>query len=189
MFSLTEPSDSDIVAFISAQSDRPFSYAEVGATRGSAPSGYNVDHNRIQLGSGAEVYERAVVALKLWRQFQLGWVTVAPRGVKIETGATVAVKALAFGMWSLNACRVVYVIDEPERFGFAYGTLPEHIERGEERFLIEWNRNDDSVWYDILAFSQPQHPLVRLGRPVARIMQKRFARDSLRAMKSTIDSV
>src|ERR1051326_6383031 len=90
MFSLTEPSDSDIVAFISAQSDRPFSYAEVGATRGSAPSGYNVDHNRIQLGSGAEVYERAVVALKLWRQFQLGWVTVAPRGVKIETGATVA---------------------------------------------------------------------------------------------------
>jgi len=92
-------------------------------------------------------------------------------------------------MWSLNACRVVYVVDEAHattRFGFAYGTLPDHIERGEERFLIEWNRTDDSVWYDILAFSQPRHPLVRLGFPVARMMQKRFARDSLAAMRSAI---
>src|SRR6185436_6673895 len=98
---------------------------------------------------------------------------------------------------------VVYVVDEDEsiaqfaaagrgeteaagirRFGFAYGTLPDHIERGEERFLIEWDRKDDSVWYDILAFSQPRHPLVRLGAPVARLMQKRFARDSISAMRS-----
>jgi hypothetical protein len=26
-------------------------------------------------------------------------------------------------------CRVVAVIDEPDRFGFAYGTLPDHPER------------------------------------------------------------
>jgi len=88
----------------------------------------------------------------------------------------------------------VYVVDNETggrtetdaiaRFGFAYGTLPDHIERGEERFLIEWNHSDDSVWYDILAFSQPRHPMVKLGAPVARVMQKRFARDSLRAMRS-----
>ena len=185
MFTLTEPSESDIGKFLSAQSSLPFSYTEVGATRGESPSGYKVDHNRIELGKGADVYARAVAALKQWRQFDLGWVSIAPRGVKIEQGATVAVKAWACGMWSLNACRVVYVVDEMEsRFGFAYGTLPDHIERGEERFLIEWNRTDDSVWYDILAFSQPRHPLVKLGAPVARMMQKRFARDSLRAMKS-----
>jgi uncharacterized protein (UPF0548 family) len=88
-------------------------------------------------------------------------------------------------MWSLNACRVVYVIDEPERFGFAYGTLPNHIERGEERFLIE-RQSDDSVWYDILAFSQPRHPLVRAGFLYARRLQKRFARDSLGVMKSVV---
>lgn len=192
MFTLTEPSESDIAAFISTQSSAPFSYVEVGATGGESPSGYNADHNRIQLGKGMEIYKRAVEALKQWRQFDLGWVSVAPRGVKIEEGATVAVKAWACGMWSLNACRVVYVVDEASslhRFGFAYGTLPDHIERGEERFLIEWNRADDSVWYDILAFSQPRHPLVRIGFPVARRMQKRFARDSLAAMRSVCNSV
>lgn len=196
MFTLTEPSEPDIAAFISAQSPLSFTYTEVGATQGSAPSGYTVDHNRVLLGNGMAVYERAVEALKQWRQFELGWVSLVPRGVKIEEGATVAVKAWACGTWSLNACRVVYVVDESERltdattslsrFGFAYGTLPDHIERGEERFLVEWNRTDDSVWYDILAFSQPRHPLVRLGFPVARMMQKRFARDSLAAMKSVV---
>ena len=200
MFTLTKPSEAEIVKFVSAQSPLAFSYSEVGATRtepgdgSSTPRGYNVDHNHVQLGRGAEVYERAVAALKEWRQFDLGWVSLVPRGVKIEKGATVAVKAWACGMWSLNACRVVYVVDEAAagdpiaRFGFAYGTLPDHIERGEERFLIEWNRTDDSVWYDILAFSQPRHPLVRIGFPVARMMQKRFARDSLSAMKFVVHS-
>lgn len=188
MFTVTQPAESDIVKFISTQSHLPFTYAEVGATQGQPPHGYNVDHNRIQLGNGSEVYQRSVAALKQWRQFDLGWVSLVPRDVKLEQGATVAVKAWACGLWSLNACRVVYVVDETERFGFAYGTLPGHIERGEERFLVEWNRNDDSVCYDILAFSQPRHPLVKLGAPVARRMQKRFARDSLRAMKSFVSS-
>ena len=194
MFTLTEPSEAEILKFVSAQSHLPFSYAKVGGTRtqsgngSSAPRGYNVDHNRVQLGSGVDVYARAVEALKQWRHFALGWVTLVPRGVQIEQGATIAVKAWACGMWSLNACRIVYVIGEADRFGFAYGTLPDHIERGEERFLIEWNRTDDSVWYDILAFSQPRHPLVRLGFPIARMMQKRFARDSLVAMKSAVKS-
>lgn len=187
MFTLTEPSAHDVAAFISRQANQSFSYVEVGATQANAPAGYTVDHNRVQLGHGAEIYQRAVKALQHWRQFDLGWVTIATKDVKIETGAVVAVKAWACGMWTLNACRVVYVVDEDgplTRFGFAYGTLLDHIERGEERFLIEWNRNDDSVWYDILAFSQPRHPLVRLGFPVARMMQKRFARDSLSRMRS-----
>lgn len=188
MFTLLEPSESDIAAFVSAQSHLPFSYAEVGATRVNAPpAGYKVDHNRVQIGNGVDAHQRGIDALKQWRQFDLGWVSLASRGKRIEEGAVVAVKAWAFGMWSVNACRIVYVIEEAERFGFAYGTLPDHIERGEERFLIEWNRNDDSVWYDILAFSQPRHPLVKLGAPVARVMQKRFARDSLRVMRSALN--
>ena len=190
MFTLREPSGQQIASFLSLQSNLPFSYAEVGITKSvTAPAGYTVDHNRIQLGHGAEVYERAVEALKQWRQFDLGWVTIAPRDAKVEAGATVAVKARACGLWSLNACRVVYVVEEAEpvrRFGFAYGTLAEHIERGEERFLIEWDAVDDSVWYDILAFSKPQHVLVKAGFPVARALQKRFARDSLAVMKSLV---
>ena len=182
MFMLREPSDEDAARFVASQRDLPFTYPEVGATNTTPPAGYTVDHNRVQLGSGEATYRRAVDALKNWRQFDLGWVVIAPRGVPVDVGAIVAVKARAFGTWSLSASRVVYVIDEARRFGFAYGTLPDHVEKGEERFLIEW-LPDDTVWYDILAFSRPQHPLVRLSAPLARRLQKQFARESLNRMK------
>lgn len=189
MFRITEPGEQLVAKFISSQRDLPFTYAEVGATKSNPPAaGYTVDHNRVQLGVGEGVYRAAVAALKYWRHFDLGWVTIVPRGVPIEVGATVAVKARAFGTWTLSASRVVYVIDEPRRFGFAYGTLPDHVERGEERFLIEWEA-DDSVWYDIFAFSQPRHPLVRMSFPLARMLQKRFARDSLQRMKALIEKL
>lgn len=185
MFKISAPTERDVEQFIAEQRDLPFTYSEVGATNTTPPAGYNVDHNRIRLGEGETTYERAVEALKNWRQFDLGWVTIVPRGVVVEVGAIVAVKARAFGTWSLNACRVVYVIDKPRRFGFAYGTLPDHVERGEERFLIQW-LDDDSVWYDILAFSRPQHPLVKLSAPLARRLQKRFARESLSCMAAVL---
>src|SRR5215510_925091 len=181
MFKISEPTERDVEEFIAERRNLPFTYAEVGATNTTPPAGYNVDHNRIQLGSGEATYRRAVEALKNWQQFDLGWVTIVPRGVAVEVDATVAVKARAFGTWSLNASRVVYVIDEARRFGFAYGTLPDHVERGEERFLIEW-LPDNSVWYDILAFSRPRHPLVRLSFPLARMLQRRFAQESLLRM-------
>lgn len=186
MFRISAPAEPDVEKFIAEQRNQPFTYSEVGATNTTPPAAYNIDHNRIRLGEGETTYQRAVEALKNWRQFDLGWVTIVPRGVVVEVGATVAVKARAFGTWSLNACRVVYVIDEPRRFGFAYGTLPDHVERGEERFLVEW-LPDNSVWYDILAFSRPQHPLVKLSAPLARRLQKRFARESLIRMKSATD--
>ncbi len=109
-----------------------------------------------------------------------------PEAVPIEVGEIVAVKANAFGSWSLNATRVVYVIKEEMRFGFAYGTLPDHVECGEERFTIEFNE-DESVWYDILAFSKPRHPLVRMSFPLARRLQKRFAQESLQRMVRAVD--
>jgi uncharacterized protein (UPF0548 family) len=66
--------------------------------------------------------------------------------------------------------------------GFAYGTLKEHAESGKERFTVEWNRANDKVCYDILAFSRPRQTLARLGYPLSRFMQKQFAEDSKAAM-------
>lgn len=75
------------------------------------------------------------------------------------------------------------------KFGFAYGTLPDHAGSGEERFLIEWDRADNSVWYDILAFSRPQHFFIRLGYPMVRRTQKRFGRESAAVMLRAIKNV
>ncbi len=189
MFFLNEPSAEAIRGFLSSQQEKSFSYAAVGATHRQPPGNFVVDHHRIKLGSGSEAYERARAALKRWQQFDLGWVRIVPDTTPLEAGTPVVIKAKAFGFWSLSACRIVYLIDEPPpvaRFGFAYGTLSDHVECGEERFLVEWNAADDSVWYDILAFSRPGKLLVRLGYPLARRLQKRFAIQSQRAMSRAV---
>jgi uncharacterized protein (UPF0548 family) len=172
--------------FLAAQGGRPFSYAEVGATRDGAPPGYDADHHRARLGAGSEAFERGKAALARWEMFRLGWVELCWSDAPIAPGRAVAVLAKGWGLWWLNACRIVYVIDEPGRFGFAYGTLPDHVEMGEERFLVERDPADDSVWYDLFAFSRPHHFLTRLAYRATRGAQKRFARASLRAMQRAV---
>lgn len=186
MFLMREPSKARVSRVLDGQQGAQFSYAEVGASREGPEKvqGYVVDHNRVRLGEGEEVFGRAVEALFAWRMFDLGWVRLLPAEAPAEVGTTVGVLARHYGFWSLNLSRVVYQLQEDgpvRRRGFAYGTLPEHGESGEERFSVE-KREDGSVFYDLYAFSRPNHPLTRLGRPFARGLQRRFAQDSLRAM-------
>lgn len=176
-------------AFRAAQAKLDFTYPAVGATAVTPPFGYVVDHTRVELGAGEGAFAAARAALGRWEQFQLGWVEAGPTDTPIKAGEVVAVVARVFGAWWVNACRIVYVVDESGpvcRFGFAYGTLPDHAESGEERFIVEWDRTTDAVWYDILAFSRPRHPLARLGYPFTRRTQKRFARDSVAAMRRAV---
>ena len=191
MLSLRKPSAESLRPFLEAQAKLPFSYAAVGATAGTPPAGFDVDRKRIKVGEGEQVFHEATAALERWEHFRLGWVDEWSPDAPLRPGTVVAVMGRAIGLWWTNACRIIYLVDESGpicKFGFAYGTLPDHVERGEERFLIEWDRSDNSVWYDILAFSIPNHFLTWLGYPVVRRAQKRFGRDSaasmLRAVKS-----
>jgi uncharacterized protein (UPF0548 family) len=114
--------------------------------------------------------------------FDLKWVSIFPRTTVIQPGAVVAVVVAHFGFWSVNLARVVYVDGEDEMFRFAYGTLGEHAESGEERFTVSLDQSGE-VWYDVLAFSRPCHALARIGYPLSRMLQKRFARDSMAAVQ------
>ena len=67
-------------------------------------------------------------------------------------------------------CRVVYCIDEPRSFGFAYGTLPGHPERGEESFHVTWG-DEGAINFSIVAFSRPGDIATRLAGPVAWLVQ------------------
>ncbi|HWM91218.1 MAG TPA: DUF1990 domain-containing protein [Thermoanaerobaculia bacterium] len=185
-----EPATAQIESFLEAQRGAKLSYPEVGATRTGAPPYYKVDHNRVRLGTGEEAFRIATGAMRQWKMFDLGWVRIAWPGSPIQEGTTVAVVARTLGFWSLNACRIVYTLDETDgpvrRFGFAYGTLSDHAESGEERFSIEHHRFDGSVWYDLFAFSRPRLWLAQMGYPVTRIYQKRFARDSKAVMVRSV---
>lgn len=192
MFLMSVPSAETVRDFLDSERDLPFSYDEVGitqeyATRDDAPPGYTADRYHILLGEGPETFEKAKNALRSWGQFELEWVELLPRKAPIEPGVTVAVIARHYGFISLNSARIVHIVEDHgpvERYGFAYGTLPGHAEKGEERFTIEWDRENGAVFYNVLAFSQPDHLLARLGAPFARRLQNRFARDSVRAMDS-----
>lgn len=186
MLRLRRPSPEVVQSFLASQQTLALSYdGEGGTNSGEMPPGYAVDHNRQLLGSGATTFERAKTAIRQWRTFPAPWTVIEPADTPIIEGTVLAVHVRIFGIWWLNATRIVYVIDEPRRFGFAYGTLPGHAERGEERFTVEW-LDDDSVWYDVLAFSRPRHILARLGYPLVRMFQRRFGRASKASMADAV---
>lgn len=201
IWSLHAPTAEQVGAFLATwaggSADEGLSYGDVGATRDDAlrPAGYNVDHNREQLGQGEGDFAAACAALRAWRMFPAPWTRIAPANAPLRVGQVVAMQAHALGFWWLNACRIVYVLDERDAagragvtqwFGFAYGTLHAHVEQGEERFSVEL-RDDGSVWYDLRAFSRPRYWPVRLAKPMARRLQARFVQESKAAMRAAVE--
>ena len=189
MFLLTKPDKAFIRSFIDRCSDSDYSYDEVGFSVTGSPPNYNTDHNRILIGHGPEDFEKAKAAVRSWKMFDMPWVELCWPDTPISVGENVAVLVGHFGFYSLNACRIVYLIEEVaaiHRLGFAYGTLTEHCETGEERFSVEFHPETSEVWYDVYAFSLPNHLLAKLGYPISRMLQKRFAADSRGAMKRAV---
>jgi uncharacterized protein (UPF0548 family) len=192
MLSSCQPSLDAIKRQLAAQAPCDFSYPDPGITKSpdttAQPHSYVVDHTRCGLGRGQEVYQAAIEALTHWRQFSLGWLSAVPDDTPLEPGRSVAIVARVVGVWSVHCARIVYSIDDHQgpthRFGFAYGTLPAHMEAGEERFQVEWNTVTDEVLYDILAYSRPRHLLAKFGYPLVRRLQKRFGRESAARMQS-----
>jgi uncharacterized protein (UPF0548 family) len=72
---------------------------------------------------------------------ELGWVQLCWPNAAIHSGSNLAILVRHYGFYSLNGARIVYTIDDSpiKRFGFAYGTLEDHAESGEERFAVEWD--------------------------------------------------
>jgi len=142
LFTITQPSERGLRELLDKWKDAPFSYRDVGATRdGPVPTGYNIDRYRVKLGSGSEIFDAAKRAVQAWAMFDLEWVSIFPSTAVIQPGAVVAVVVAHFGFWSANLARVVYVDPQDAMFRFAYGTLGEHAESGEERFTVSTDQN------------------------------------------------
>jgi uncharacterized protein (UPF0548 family) len=191
MILLDKPSKEKIDHFLVSLQEKQLTYSPAGMTKDSstAPAGYITDHNRIRLGKSAKVFDQSVNALNNWQHFNLGWLNVSDIHTNIEAGMQIGLICSFAPIWLLFACRILYVINEDgpiKKCGFVYGTLPGHPETGEERFTIEWHDEDDSVWYDLLAFSKPGNLLTTIGYPLTRTLQKKFVKDSQRAMLSSI---
>lgn len=192
MFLLSKPTRGETDKFLKLASATDFSYRYVGATRQPKQPEtvkYNIDHNHIVIGNGEEDFERAKKAVREWTMFDIPWVELCWSNATIEEGQTVAILIRHFGFYSLNAARIVYTLDEWDWFGFAYGTLADHGEAGEERFSVRLDHESGDVIYDLYAFSRPNHFLAHLGYPLTRMLQKRFAQDSKQAMFRSLRTI
>jgi uncharacterized protein (UPF0548 family) len=188
---VSRPGNAEVRTFLERKADVPASFVPAGGPGsgpdGPAPPGFDLDRRRLRLGEGELCFAAACEAVRRWRQFDLGWVTLEPGDAPLAVGTVVATRTRLCGLWWLNACRVVAVEDGAaeedggRRFGFTYATLEGHVERGEERFRVDLD-TDGAVWYDLAAVSRPACWLTRFAYPWMRRLQRRFALDSLAVM-------
>ena len=184
MFLIQRPSMADITRFLDASRELPLSYGPIGII-GRTPAAGRFDEYITRVGSGPADFERARDALMRFKQFDIGWVETFPRDARAEPGTVVAVLIRHLGFWSLNGARVLYHIGATGQraCGFAYGTLTNHAESGEELFDVFIDGASGDIRYRIRAVSRPQSALTWIGQPVVRVLQARFRRDSASAMQ------
>ncbi|WP_101949666.1 DUF1990 domain-containing protein [Mycobacterium sp. 3519A] len=156
----------------------PLTYPEVGATAGPLPDGYHHVEKSAVIGRGRRRFEDAAAAGMRWGMLRGAGLRVDATSEVAATGADVMVHLGPV----VAPCRVVYVVDEPELRGFAYGTLPGHAESGEERFMVRYDPATDEVHAEVTAFSRHATWWSRLGSPVTSVIQRVVTDRYLRAL-------
>ncbi|MGV0717874.1 DUF1990 domain-containing protein [Mycolicibacterium sp. XJ662] len=156
----------------------PLTYAEVGATAGPLPAGYHHVHKSAVIGRGRARFEEAAATGMRWGMLRGAGVRVEATTETAQVGAEVIVH-----LGPVRApCRVVYVVDEADRRGFAYGTLPGHAESGEELFLVRYDPDTDEVCAVVTAFSRHATWWSRLASPVTSLVQRIVTERYLQAL-------
>ena len=162
--------------------DTGFTYSEVGSTRADAmPSGYGHLRRSLQIGAGPGRFEQAAQVVLGWDMHRRAGLRVRTSHEQVVPGAVGVLRLGVGGLGVKAPVRVVYVVDEPRRKGFAYGTLPGHPESGEEAFVVELHEAG-AVTLTITAFSRPATLLARAGGPIGRAVQSWVTNRYLRAV-------
>jgi uncharacterized protein (UPF0548 family) len=185
VFFVSVPSDDQIRDLLRRLGDKPCTYADVGITKHDlkvAPRGFQLDRYGTELGQGREVFARASAVLARIGNYPQSFTRIVREHGELTTGHQFATVATHLGFASVHPCRVLYVVRDDHRFGFGFGTLPGHVESGEERFMVRID--GQRVSYEVQAFSRPDGVLARLGARIARQYQLRFQRETLQMMRS-----
>jgi uncharacterized protein (UPF0548 family) len=191
MITLRKPTNQTIREYLAGLERSSFNYDAIGCVTRGTPAGFVRDESLFDLGHGGTAFKQACEAIRSWVIFPEAMVSMVRSSDSIEAGTTVAVVCHAAGLWTVNPARILVAHDEVcdgvRKFGFTYGTLAGHVERGEERFQVEWNLATDQVVYRITAVSRPSHPFCWIAYPYARKMQAKFRRLSGKAMMDFVN--
>src|SRR5690242_7874885 len=148
--------------------EAPFTYPELGATKGRLPDGYHHVNASARIGSGRARFREAAQRVMEWGMLRGAGAHVTPSSEMAQVGSVVVVR-----LGPVRApCRVVYVVNEENRRGFAYGTLAGHPERGEELFAVRYDPADDAVYAEVTAFSRHATWWSKAAGPVTALLQR-----------------
>lgn len=157
---------------------RAVTYSTIGMSRpGASVSGFHLEDHRADL---AIDFATARERLARFATHALPYLFVYPHDARVVVQRDIVVCARVGAVWSINPCRVVLVEDTPDRFAYAYGTLPGHVESGEEWFSVE--KLGGRVVAETRAYARMADLFARLATPIARRVQRRIKVDYLRAL-------
>ena len=184
MYLLHRPTPAEVSRYRDSQRGRPV-FQRQGDIPDPPPPGFHANRGSTRVGLGSANFEAACDAVRRWEMFPGDWLSVDTHGETVACGVTAAVVARCLGIWTVNCCRVVDVQESDRRFAFTYATTDQHALEGAERFTVDW-RGDDTVWFSINAIARPCDWIVRVGLPLVKRLQRRFAVESPQAVERSI---
>jgi uncharacterized protein (UPF0548 family) len=182
---LRRPDETDLGVLVERHRHAALTYSPVGVSGlEEVPVGYRRDRWGRDLGDGDRVFAVASQTIRTWGVHRGAGLIVCADGPPTVGDVVALCAPLPIGHVDA-VCRIVWVIDEPDRFGFAYGTLPEHPEDGEESFVVSMSESG-VVRFEITAVSRPRHIMARAAPPIARVLQRRATGRYLDAMTAAV---
>ena len=137
----------------------------------------------LEIGQGKAHFEKAKDFIRNWRVFETPEGTPYPPLEAPQVGQTTINLLREFGLWFRLACRITNVIDQTERFGFTFETLPGHVECGWETFLVRYDSKTEQVYYSIQSESTHRFLLTRLCSPLVHYLQRRYKSNSAKRIQ------
>ena len=99
----------------------------------------------------------------------------------VGAGTTVRLHGRVAGQRADAELRVIFVVEEKRRVGFALGTVGESVVSGEESFMLDWYANDE-VWFTVRAFDRPVSMLYRMLPILVKRRRHKLTQRYLRAI-------
>lgn len=167
---------------------------------------WKVDYDCVLVGKGRQAYSRAKEYVRQWKHMDLGWVDTNKPPTQVGDVVVVMGKVLGL-LWMRNPMTITFQEEQQAtipgrsvtagrqvpksskkgmRYDIGNTTVEGHSLAGAERFSVQWCKEDDSVWYEILAVSRPATLLAIASYPLARFYQSKFRRDSTAAVQAAV---
>ena len=163
------PSKARLAAIRADQSARETTNP-IGLLHQEPPTGFQHKVWRMRIDHGN--FARAADGIRTWAGHQRAGIARSPEQPDIRVGETLAL-SIPVGPISVSAAsRIIEVVDQPDRYGFTYSTLPHHPVDGEESFILTKD-SDGTIEITVTAIWRGAAVANDIVPPVTRWLQNR----------------